>query len=69
MATKLTHKIAIQLHLVVEMCTIWGSRCRKLLATSSYVILHAAAASSYGFILMEYDILQCVKLSSIVFPD
>jgi len=37
---RLTHKIAIQLHLVAESCTICSSRCRrqvrKLLDTSSY---------------------------------
>jgi hypothetical protein len=45
MATKLTmliHKIAIQLHLVAESCTICSSRyrrsVRKLLGTPSYVI-------------------------------
>jgi hypothetical protein len=39
--TRLTHKIAIQLHLVVESCTIFSSRSRwpvrKLLDTPSYV--------------------------------
>jgi len=38
--TRLTHKIAIQLHLVVEICTICSSRSRrpvrKLLDTHSY---------------------------------
>jgi hypothetical protein len=38
--TSLTHKIAIQLHLVVESCTIYSPRSRwpvrKLLDTSSY---------------------------------
>jgi hypothetical protein len=39
--TRLTHKIAIQLHLVTERCTICSSRSRrpvqKLLDTPSYV--------------------------------
>jgi hypothetical protein len=39
--TRLTHKIAIQLHLVAESCTVCSSRCRwpvqKLLDTPSYV--------------------------------
>jgi hypothetical protein len=39
--TKLTHKIAIQLHLVAEICTICSSRARrpvrKLLDTPSYI--------------------------------
>jgi hypothetical protein len=38
--TRLTHEIAIQLHLVAECCTIYGSRSRrpvrKLLDTPSY---------------------------------
>jgi len=38
---RLTHKIAIQLHLVAERCTIRSSCCkqpvRKLLDTPSYV--------------------------------
>jgi hypothetical protein len=37
------NKIAIQLHLVAESCTIWSSRSRrpvqKLLDTASYVLL------------------------------
>jgi hypothetical protein len=40
--TRLTHKIAIQLYLVAESCTICSSRSRwsvrKLLDTSSYVV-------------------------------
>jgi hypothetical protein len=40
--TRLTHKIAIQLHLVAESCTICNSRSRrpvrKLLDTLSYII-------------------------------
>jgi len=39
--TRLTHKIAVQLHLVTEICTICSSRCkrpvRKLLDTPSYL--------------------------------
>jgi hypothetical protein len=41
--TRLTHKIAIQLHLVAESCTICSSRSRrpvrKLLDTPSYLIM------------------------------
>jgi hypothetical protein len=40
--TRLTHKIAIQLHLVAESCTICSSRSkrpvRKLLDTLSYIL-------------------------------
>jgi hypothetical protein len=43
--TRLTHKIAIQLHLVAESCTTWSSRSsrliRKLLDTPSFVSLIA----------------------------
>jgi len=39
--TRLTHKVAIQLHLVAENCTICSSRSRrpvrKLLVTPSYL--------------------------------
>jgi hypothetical protein len=42
--TTLAHKIAIQLHLVAESCTICSSRCRrpvrKLLDTPSYITLY-----------------------------
>jgi hypothetical protein len=41
--TRLTHKIAIQLHLVAEVCTIYSSRSRrsvrKLLDTPRCVII------------------------------
>jgi len=40
--TRLTHKIAMQLHLVAEICTICSSRSRlpvrKLLGTPSYTV-------------------------------
>jgi hypothetical protein len=39
--TRLTHKIAVQLHVVEESCNISSSRCwwpvRKLLDTPSYI--------------------------------
>jgi hypothetical protein len=41
--TRLTHKIAIQLHVVAESCTICSSRSRrrvrKLLDTPSYYLM------------------------------
>jgi hypothetical protein len=41
--TRLTHKIVIQLHLVVESCTVCSSRSRlpvrKLLDTPSYLLI------------------------------
>jgi len=45
--TRLTHKIAIQLHLVAESCTIFSSRSRpvrKLLDTPSYVRVFICSA-------------------------
>jgi len=40
--TRLTHKIATQLHFVAESCTIWSTSSRrpvrKLLVTPSYVL-------------------------------
>jgi hypothetical protein len=50
--TKLTHKIAIQLHLVAESCTIRSSRSRrpvrKLLDTPSYVYIRLAVSSFWS---------------------
>jgi hypothetical protein len=44
--TRLTHKIALQLHLVEESCNICSSRSRrpvrKLLGTPSYIVIHSA---------------------------
>jgi hypothetical protein len=41
--TRLTHKVAIQLHLLTEGCTIYSTRSRrpvrKLLDTPSYIFL------------------------------
>jgi len=46
--TRMTHKIAIQLHLMAERCTIWSSRYRrpfrKLLDTPSYLYYWAISA-------------------------
>jgi hypothetical protein len=50
--TRLTHKIAIQLYLVAESCTICSSRCRrpvrKLLDTPSYFPISFYAAMKYS---------------------
>jgi hypothetical protein len=47
--TRLTHKIAIQLHLVAESCTVWSSRSRrpvrKLLDTPSHDLNYASYVS------------------------
>jgi hypothetical protein len=49
--TRLTHKIAIQLHLVAENCTICSSRSRRpvrrLLDTPSYIAPHIHVESNY----------------------
>jgi hypothetical protein len=52
--TRLTHKIAIQLHLVTESCTISRRPVRKLLDTPSYVL------SSYILILYEFRNWLCL---------
>jgi len=56
--TRLTHKIAIQLHLVAESCTICGSRVRrplrKLLDTHSYMTKLST---------------QCHELSHLLYPS
>jgi hypothetical protein len=48
--TRLTHKIAIQLHLVAESCTIWSSRSRrsvrKRLDTISYFVIDSVRKHS-----------------------
>jgi hypothetical protein len=47
--TRLAHKIAIQLQLVAESCTICSSRCRRpvrqLLDTPSYTNIHTCLLS------------------------
>jgi hypothetical protein len=52
--TRLTHKIVIQLHLVVETCTICSSRSRrqirKLLDTLSYAKGMSAVVKLYTVI-------------------
>jgi hypothetical protein len=57
--TRLTHKIAIQLHLVAENCTICISRSwrpvRKLLDTPSYIIGSAIKIGRGVYYPMQYD--------------
>jgi hypothetical protein len=52
--TRLTHKIAIQLHLVAESCTICSSRSRrpvrKLLDTPSYMIIRFFFCRNYNIL-------------------
>jgi hypothetical protein len=54
--TRLTRKIAIQLHLVVESCTIYSSRSRrpvrKLLDTPSYRLMTRICTISTEFTLI-----------------
>jgi hypothetical protein len=56
--TRLTHKIAIQLHLVVENCTICSSRSRrpvrKLLDTPSYEVTSVGPAVLCAHIRSRY---------------
>jgi hypothetical protein len=76
--TRLTHIIAIQLHLLSESCTICGSRSRwpvrKLLDTPSYFskftrqntsvpYCTVVASSKENCALLNSITLQCVKLS------
>jgi hypothetical protein len=57
--TRLTHKIAIQLHVIAESCTICSSRCRwpvrKLLDTHSY-------DTGFGIILSSFSVIQLIKV-------
>jgi len=50
--TRLTHKIAIQLHLVAESCTICSSCSKwpvqKLLDTLSYLNVYLVMKSAHG---------------------
>jgi hypothetical protein len=64
--TRLTHKIAIQLHLVAESCTIYSSRSRrpvrKLLDTPSYV---AIKSPPLGTVLSQFHPASISKIISI----
>jgi hypothetical protein len=70
--TRLTHKIAIQLHLVAESCTICSSRSRrqvrKLLNTRSRVCVRERERESYepitgsesvGYMYLELRYCAC----------
>jgi hypothetical protein len=50
--TRLTHKIAIQLHIVAQTCTICSSRSRrlvrKILDTPSYLTIKMATVGWWG---------------------
>jgi hypothetical protein len=52
--TKVTHKIAIQLHLVAESCTICSSRSRQ---PAGNFLIHPRTCSSHGVIRNVYKIL------------
>jgi hypothetical protein len=60
--TKLTHKIAIQMHLVAESCTICVSRSRhpvrKLLDTPSYL--------AYSTLLLRSRVLENLVVIELV---
>jgi hypothetical protein len=62
--TRLTHKIAIHLHLVAERCTICSSPSRrpvrKLLDTPSYIVpAQHACTYHYTIIATKYYTLMC----------
>jgi hypothetical protein len=66
---RLTHKIAIQLHLVAESCTIWSSRSRRLvrkrLDTPSYLKMwrwkvHEECGTSVRCLLM-WKVVTCSR--------
>jgi hypothetical protein len=72
--TRLTHKIAIQLHLVAESCTICSSRSRrpvrKLLVTPSYLtvlkILYVCETRKLTYrYKYEYSMIKGVSLQRI----
>jgi hypothetical protein len=62
--TRLTHKIAIQLHLVAESCTICSSRSRrpvrKLLDAPSYVVCL--------FLVITFDLCNRVSWNMVIVP-
>jgi hypothetical protein len=70
--TRLTHKIAIQPHLVAESCTIRSSRSRrpvrKLLDTPSYTLSSNGQNVSFTFMLATYirccDSKELLRLAS-----
>jgi len=57
---RLTHKIVIQLHLVVESCTIWNSHftqpVQKLLDTPLYVVSNSDIICAVIFIIILFKI-------------
>jgi hypothetical protein len=63
--TRLTHKIAIRLHLVAESCTICSSRSRqpvrKLLDTPSQFLCQQVGENSFGSLFMSPLCIRRVK--------
>jgi hypothetical protein len=62
--TILTHKIAIQLHLVAESCTICSSRSkrpvRKLLDTISYVARRIVSQADVSAVIWVAWLVSCL---------
>jgi len=63
--TRLTHKIGIQLHLVVESCTICSffSRrpVRKLMGTPSYIYVHIGPVKFLLFMKFTRNFIDFLK--------
>jgi hypothetical protein len=69
--TRLTHRIAIQLHLVAESCTICSSRSRrpvrKLLVTPSYIWAPIRCSLLFVSVLSLVQVPSTMTLSDITF--
>jgi hypothetical protein len=67
--TRLTHKIAIQLYLMAECCTIYSSRSRrpvrKLLDAHSYVLCFSCHLQVFTFCCFIIMLNVCTKVTQI----
>jgi hypothetical protein len=61
--TRLTHKIALKLHLVAESCTICSSRARrpvrKLLDTPSYIVQSSCSEQAPSYLMIVWE--RCIN--------
>jgi hypothetical protein len=71
--TRLIHKIAIQLHLVAESCTICNSRSRqpvqKLLDRPLYILIFVGHFSVYEITVSQLHGLEALDRSMIVINE
>jgi hypothetical protein len=74
--TRLTHKIAIQLHLVAESCATFSSRSRgpvrKLLDTPSYIVvirIYSPTGNYSSYLKTQNSLLLNIGLGALAFPD